>query len=44
MIATRGCPFKCGFCFRGINDGIFRTRDPVNVVDEMEECVKKVWC
>src|SRR3989338_7595700 len=41
MIATRGCPFKCGFCFRGINDGIFRTRDPANVVDEMEECVKE---
>jgi len=36
MIATRGCPFQCGFCMKGPQDKKHRTRNPKNVVDEME--------
>ena len=41
MITSRGCPFKCGFCSKQPSDKKYRTRSPKNVVDEMEEIVKK---
>jgi radical SAM superfamily enzyme YgiQ (UPF0313 family) len=35
MISTsRGCPYNCMFCFKGIEG--YRFRDPINVVDELE--------
>ena len=42
--ASRGCPYKCIFCawpqiMYGNNR--YRTRNPVNVIDEMVWCVKK---
>lgn len=37
MIASRGCPFSCGFCWRPDYGRIYRTRTPENIVDEMEE-------
>ncbi len=41
MIAGRGCPFRCGFCFKGPSDQKVRIRSYKSVVDEMEECVEK---
>jgi len=41
MISTRGCPYQCGFCFKGPSDRKYRTRSAQNVVDEMELVVKK---
>ncbi len=41
MFTSRGCPFKCLFCDRPHLGKIFRARSAKNVVDEMEECVKK---
>jgi len=43
MVASRGCPFGCSFClwpqvlFGGKN---YRTRDTMDVVDEMEHLIK----
>ncbi len=38
MIATRGCPFTCSFCNTpSIWQRRWRSRNPVRVVDEMEE-------
>ncbi len=37
MVASRGCPFSCGFCWRPDYGRIYRVRSPVNIVDEMEE-------
>ena len=34
-ITTRGCPYKCSFCFKTPSDKKFRTRSPVLVVDEL---------
>lgn len=36
MISSRGCPFRCGFCFKHPSDRKLRWRSPKKVVDEME--------
>lgn len=41
MITSRGCPFKCGFCFKQPTDKFFRKRNPKKVVDEIEDLIKK---
>jgi radical SAM superfamily enzyme YgiQ (UPF0313 family) len=41
MITGRGCPFRCGFCFKGPSDKKIRLRSAKNVVDEMEHCIEK---
>ena len=41
MITARGCPFQCGYCFKQPADKKYRMRSAKNVVDEIEECIKK---
>jgi len=44
MWASRGCPYRCIFCLWPdvmYGDHEYRTRDPGNVVDEVEHCQKK---
>jgi len=42
MITTRGCPFECTYCIaRIIWNKRVRYRSVKNVVDEIEECLKK---
>jgi len=41
MIASRGCPFCCDFCWRPDYGRFYRVRSPENIVDEMEEIVDK---
>ncbi|MBI4454076.1 cobalamin B12-binding domain-containing protein [Candidatus Woesearchaeota archaeon] len=41
MISSRGCPYRCGFCFKTPSDNKNRTRNPKNIVDEMEYCIDK---
>jgi len=41
IVSSRGCPYKCGFCFKQPCDSHPRYRSPGKVVDEMEECVRK---
>lgn len=41
MISSRGCPYQCGFCFKGPSDVEYRTRSPENVVDEMEFIIRE---
>ncbi|MHC4182983.1 MAG: B12-binding domain-containing radical SAM protein [Planctomycetota bacterium] len=38
MISSDGCPFRCRFCNTSNMKNII-IRDPIKVVDEMEECV-----
>ncbi len=40
MITSRGCPYRCIFCYRPHLGKKFRARSPRNVVDEMEVCEK----
>lgn len=41
MLASRGCPFSCDFCWRPDYGRVYRVRSPKNIVDEMEEVVYK---
>lgn len=36
MVASRGCPFCCDFCWRPDYGRFYRVRSPSNIVDEME--------
>lgn len=40
IISSRGCPFKCIFCYHRLN-GRFRQRSPQNVIDEMRLLKKR---
>ncbi len=37
MVASRGCPFACDFCWRPDYGRVYRVRSPGSIVDEMEE-------
>jgi len=41
MVSSRGCPGRCGFCFKKPGDHNLRFRSPEKIVDEMEFLVKK---
>ena len=36
MMTSRGCPYHCTFCFRGVFGNQLRFRSPENVIAEME--------
>lgn len=40
MMGSRGCPYKCGFCYKTPSDRKHRKRDPVLIVDEIEFLIK----
>lgn len=40
MITSRGCPFRCSFCSRGIFGSHYRARFPHNIMEEIEILVK----
>jgi len=41
MITSRGCPYRCSFCFRGVFGSKWRFRSPENVVAEMEVLISR---
>jgi len=44
MWASRGCPYQCNFCAWPqimYGEHRYRTRNPVDVVDEIEHCLKR---
>ena len=41
MITSRGCPYRCIFCYRSKERSKTRFRSPINVVDELEEIVHR---
>ena len=40
MMGSRGCPYKCGFCFKTPSDKNYRSRSAENIVDEIEFLVE----
>jgi anaerobic magnesium-protoporphyrin IX monomethyl ester cyclase len=41
MVSSRGCPYRCGFCFKQPSDTVVRFRSPERVVDEIEHCIDR---
>lgn len=41
ILSSRGCPFRCAFCTPNLWNRRYRFRSPENVVDEIEECIKR---
>jgi radical SAM superfamily enzyme YgiQ (UPF0313 family) len=40
MMGSRGCPYKCGFCFKTPSDKKYRVRNVESIVDEIEYLIK----
>ncbi|HID33047.1 MAG TPA: radical SAM protein [Anaerolineae bacterium] len=36
VLSSRGCPYNCSFCFKGIVGRTYRQRSPENIADELE--------
>lgn len=48
ILTSRGCPYQCTFCFKGVYGDKWRKRSPKNVVEELIEIrkkygIKEVW-
>lgn len=41
IIASRGCPFRCSYCSKGVWGITIRFRSPGNVIQEIEYCIDK---
>ncbi len=41
MMSSRGCPYACSFCFKGIVGRTYRQRSPENIIAEIREVVEK---
>ncbi len=36
VLSSRGCPYNCSFCFKGIVGRTYRQRSPDNIADELQ--------
>lgn len=41
LFATRGCPYKCIYCYHDFMGSGYRTRSPQNVLDEMKSLYQR---
>jgi anaerobic magnesium-protoporphyrin IX monomethyl ester cyclase len=41
VLTSRGCPYKCSFCFKGIVGRTYRQRSPENIVAELREIIDR---
>lgn len=41
IISSRGCPYKCTYCYKGIFGVSYRQRSPKNIIDEIVYCKEK---
>jgi anaerobic magnesium-protoporphyrin IX monomethyl ester cyclase len=39
VLTSRGCPYKCSFCFKGIVGRTYRQRSPENIVAELRQLI-----
>jgi len=39
VLTSRGCPYKCSFCFKGIFGRTYRQRSPENIVAELRQII-----
>lgn len=41
IIASRGCPYRCNYCSKGVWGSTIRFRSPESVIQEIEYCIDK---
>ena len=41
VLSSRGCPYNCSFCFKGIVGRTYRHRSPDNVIGELVQCIER---
>lgn len=41
VLTSRGCPYKCSFCFKGIVGRTYRQRSPENIVAELRQIIDR---
>lgn len=37
VLSSRGCPYNCSFCFKGVVGRTYRQRSPENIVEELRQ-------
>ena len=40
VLSSRGCPYNCSFCFKGIVGRTYRQRSPANIVAELKQLIE----
>lgn len=41
IISSRGCPYRCTYCYKGLFGRIYRQRSYQNIIDEIKYCIDK---
>ncbi len=41
VLSSRGCPYNCSFCFKGIVGRTYRQRSLDNVIGELQHCIDR---
>ena len=41
MITSRGCPYNCVYCFKGMWGQKFRSRSPENIIEEISKLIEQ---
>lgn len=41
IISSRGCPYGCTYCYKGLFGKMYRQRSSQNIVEEIKYCVEK---
>ncbi len=39
IISSRGCPYGCTYCYKGLFGRIYRQRNPKNIIEEIKYCI-----
>jgi len=39
ILSSRGCPYNCSYCFKGIVGRTYRQRSPENIIAELRQCI-----
>lgn len=40
IMSSRGCPYGCTYCYKGLFGRMYRQRSPENIIGEIKSCVK----
>lgn len=38
IISSRGCPYRCTYCYKGLFGVTYRERSPQNIIEEIKQC------